>query len=78
MMNLVMFGYFVSTQYFADMTDINLKDMLFKQKMQAIEDDIVPFGFIDDGKDYSQRVENEDDPWQIRDDTDRFVWDPDL
>src|SRR5210317_1395512 len=26
MMNLVMFGYFVSTQYFADMTDINLKD----------------------------------------------------
>ena len=27
MMNLVLFGYFVSTQYFSDMTDINLKQM---------------------------------------------------
>jgi len=31
MMNLVMFGFFVSTQYFSDMTDINLKQMLFDQ-----------------------------------------------
>jgi len=78
MMNLVMFGYFVSTQYFADMTDINLKDMLFKQRMREIEDDIVPFGFIDDGKDYSEQIENQRDPWQIREDeTQRFVWDPD-
>ena len=78
MMNLVMFGYFVSTQYFADMTDINLKEMIFQQRMQAIEDDVVPFGFIDDGKEYSQRVEHSDDPWQVQDDTNRFVWDPDL
>jgi len=52
MMNLVMFGYFVSTQFFADMTDINLKQMMFEEKMQAIQDDIVPFGYIDDGSDY--------------------------
>jgi len=78
MMNLVMFGYFVSTQYFADMTDINLKDMLFKQRMKEIEDDVVPFGVIDDGKDYSEQIVNQTDPWQIREDeTQRFVWDPD-
>jgi len=32
MMNLVMFGYFSSSQYFGDMTDINLKDMIFKKR----------------------------------------------
>ena len=48
-MNLVMLGYFMSTQYFNDMTDINLKDIMFKQKMREIEDDLPPFGFIDDG-----------------------------
>ena len=48
-MNLVMLGYFISTQYFSDMTDINLKEMMFKQKMKEIEDDVVPFGYIDDG-----------------------------
>ena len=48
-MNLIMLGYFISTQYFTDMTDINLKEMMFKQKMKEIEDDVVPFGYIDDG-----------------------------
>ena len=77
MMNLVMFGYFVSTQFFADMTDIDLKKMLFDQRMKEIEDDMVPFGFIDDGTEAIQAIENQEDPWKIRDDTGRFVWDPD-
>ena len=78
MMNLVLFGYFVSTQYFSDMTDINLKQMMFEQKMQEIENDVVPFGFIDDGSAAIQQIENQDDPWRIKvDETDRFVWDAD-
>ena len=70
MMNLVMFGYFASTQYFGDMTDINLKQMLFEQKMQEIEDDMVPFGFIDDGSQYIQQIEEKDNPWAIEYDRD--------
>ena len=70
MMNLVMFGYFVSTQYFADMTDINLKDMIYKKKLKEIEDDIVPFGFIDDGEEHIRRIEQDDHPWAIEYDND--------
>lgn len=58
MMNLVMFGYFVTSQFFADMTDINLKEMMFSKKMKEIEDDVPPVGFIDDGLD-EVRVEEE-------------------
>jgi hypothetical protein len=58
MMNLVMFGYFVSTQFFADMTDINLKQMMFEDRMQQIADDVVPFGFVDDGTEWIQQQEN--------------------
>ena len=76
MMNLVMFGYFVSTQYFADMTDINLKEMIFKQRMREIEDNVVPFGIIDDGRQYSEQIENTEDPWKIREETQRFIYDP--
>jgi len=65
MMNLVMFGYFSSTQYFGDMTDINLKDMIFKKQMKEIDDDMVPFGFIDDGEDYIRDLEQENYPWSI-------------
>jgi len=52
-----MFGYFVSTQFFNDMTNIDLKEMLFNQKMQQIEDDVVPFGFIDDGEAFIRESE---------------------
>ena len=65
MMNLVMFGYFTSTQYFGDMTNINLKSMLFDQRMKEIEDDIVPFGFIDDGSDAIDKLERNDNDWAI-------------
>ena len=58
MMTLVMFGYFVSTQFFADMTDINLKQMMFEERTQAISDDVVPFGFIDDGSSYIEETDN--------------------
>ncbi len=70
-MNLVLFGYFVSSAYFANLTDINIKDMIFKQKLKAIEEDIVPFGFIDDGSEQIEKIQNEEseDPmrrqWQI-------------
>ena len=64
-MNLVMLGFFISTQYFSDMTDINLKEMMFKQKMKEIEDDLPPFGFIDDGLPTNHQKEEEGVPWAI-------------
>jgi len=63
MMNLVMFGYFASSQFFSDMTDIDLKQMLFEQKVKEIEDDVVPFGFVDDGSDFIP--EDEKPSWYV-------------
>ena len=62
-MTLVMFGYFAQTQFFSDMTDIDLKQMLFEDRMKQIEDDIVPFGFVDDGSDYIEEIEKPD--WAV-------------
>ncbi len=69
-MNLVLFGYFVSSAYFSNLTDLNLKDIIFNQKMKEINEDIVPFGFIDDGSEYIKKIETHDDPWQIEYDRD--------
>ena len=57
MMNLVLFGYFTSTQYFGDMTNINLKQMIFNEQMKQIEDDMVPFGYVDDGAEHIENIE---------------------
>ena len=50
----------------------------FTVKMKDIENDVVPFGFIDDGSAAIAAIEHQEDPWKIREaDTERFVWDPD-
>ena len=64
-MNLVMFGYFITGQYFSDMTDINIKDLMFKHKMKEIEDDIVPFGYVDQGVEMEIEPPTEERPWAL-------------
>ena len=56
MMNLVMFGYYAMTEQFINMTDVNIKETLYKEKMKAIEDDVVPFGFVDDGSEFIEHI----------------------
>ena len=74
-MNLVMLGYFVTTQFFSDMTDINLKEMMFANRMEEIENNIVPFGYIDDGTDAINEILSQEDiergNWSV-------VYDPDF
>ena len=65
MMNLVMFGYFATGNYFQQLTDVDIKNMLFEQKLKAIEEDVVPFGFIDDASTYIEQIED-DDNWQTK------------
>ena len=69
MMNLVMFGYFATGTYFTDLTDINMKEMLFQQKMDAIEADMVPFGWHDDASEFIDQMEADetmkDHGWHI-------------
>lgn len=61
-MNLVMLGFLVQTTFFAEMTDINIKKMMFEQRMQEIEEDVPPFGFKQEPEPeitYEQKL----DPW---------------
>lgn len=49
MMNLVLFAWFTSTDIFENLSNIDMKDLLFREKLAAIQDDMLPFGYIDDG-----------------------------
>ena len=63
MMNLVMFGYFVSTQSFGDNFDMNIKNLLFEERMAQIEEDLPPFGIIDDGRDIVEAPSQDGAEW---------------
>jgi len=56
-MNLVLFGWFAVTDFFSHMTDINMKDMLYQEKVQAMEDELVPVGYIGESENDKYEVE---------------------
>jgi hypothetical protein len=48
-MTLVLFGWLTTNPYFKDLSDVNLRDSIFANRIKQIEDDLIPFGFIDNG-----------------------------
>jgi hypothetical protein len=65
-MNLVLFAWFVSSDAFGNISTIDLKEMLFSEKMRQIEDDVPPFGIINDGKNYGtvyDKMKNDIEEW---------------
>jgi hypothetical protein len=50
-MPLVLFGWLTTNSYFKDLSqkDINLRKAMYEKQMLAIEEELTPFGFIDDG-----------------------------
>jgi hypothetical protein len=67
MMNLVLFAWFTTTDIFESLTNINMKDLLYKERLKEIQDDMLPFGFVE-----SDNLENERDKYTK--DADGNVW----
>ena len=44
-----MFAWLTSQPHFKDITDLDLRKQLLEEKMRLLEDDILPFGFVDAG-----------------------------
>ena len=45
----VLFGWLIRQEFFKELTDSDLRKKLYEENQQMIEDEILPFGFLDDG-----------------------------
>ena len=50
-MTLVLFGWLSTQSYFKDLSDLDLRRDLYSERMKQLEDDMTPFGIIDNGLD---------------------------
>jgi len=74
MMNLVLFAWFTTTDVFMGLTDIDMKNMLYKEQLQAIQDDVVPFGIISNGTPDKYSKDDEGNVWFEEDTTTVKRW----
>jgi hypothetical protein len=49
-MPLVLFGWLTTNSYFREITDVNLREIMYQQKIKQIEEEMLPVGFINDGQ----------------------------
>jgi len=74
-MCLVLFAWLVAQEYFKEMTDNDIRKRLYEEQRNQIEQDMAPFGFINDGLDNESFVDNDGDLWHTDEYGDRsYMW----
>ena len=62
-MCLVIYAWLVAQDYFKELTDQDVRKRLYEEQKDQIEQDMAPFGFINDGLDDNSFVDAEGDRW---------------
>lgn len=62
-MCMVLFCWLTTQGYFKDLTNMDIRKRLFDEKLRELEDEIVPFGFIENGLDNEE--ENKDNQGNV-------------
>ena len=62
-MCLVIYAWLVAQDYFKELTDQDVRKRLYEEQKNQIEQDMAPFGFINDGLDADSFVDAEGDRW---------------
>ena len=77
-MCLVIFSWLVAQDYFKEMTDNDVRKRIYEEQKNQIDQDMAPFGFLDDGINdiTGSFVDNDGDRWHADEYGDRsYMWD---
>lgn len=66
-MSLVLLAWMTSNPYFKDMTNVDIRDRMFREQMDQIEDELTPFGEMNNGLQADYFVSN-GDLWKVSQD----------
>ena len=75
-MCLVIFSWLVAQDYFKEMTDNDVRKRIYEEQKNQIEQDMAPFGFLDDGiSEMTSFTDSNGDRWHTDEYGDRsFMW----
>lgn len=68
---LVIFAWLTQQRYFKDLTEVDLREKMYAEKIKEVEDEMLPFGFLNDGLDDENFVDREGNYWHV--DANNFV-----
>ena len=63
-MCLVIFAWISNQRYFKELTDQDVRARMYEEQQNAIEQDMAPFGFLDDGTEEETIIDDKGEVWQ--------------
>jgi hypothetical protein len=72
-MSLVLFAWLTSNTYFKDLTDIDIREKLYDSQMRQIEEELTPFGLINNGQEEEVFIDS-GDLWTVDRNSERRNW----
>ena len=69
-MSLVLFAWCTTQQYFKDMLDMDVRKIMYEDKLEQLEAEMTPFGFINSGVEDEYEVDAEGTVWKNAEDDD--------
>ena len=74
-MCLVIFAWMAMQEYFKEMHDNDVRARIYADQRESIEQDMAPFGFIDDGLDDEYFADAQGDVWKVAEYGDKsYMW----
>ena len=74
-MCLVIYAWLVQMDYFKELTDQDVRKRLYEEQKNQIEQDMAPFGFLNDGLSDDSFVDSEGNRWTTAEYGDRsYMW----
>jgi len=64
-MTLVIFAWLVQQRYFKELTNMDIRKKMWEEQMETLEQDMLPFGIIDDGMDPETIVDTTGQTWNV-------------
>ena len=73
-MTLVIFGWLVQQRYFKEMTNMDIRKKMWEEQMETLEQDMLPFGIIDDGQEEESFKDDKGTVWTVDDESTRMYY----
>jgi len=71
-MTLVLFSWLFSDPFFKDLTNINIRQEMYKTQIDMIEQNVAPFGIINNGMEDDTYTDSAGQNWQIVNDNSKY------
>ena len=73
-MCLVIFSWLVNQRYFKELTNMDIRKKMWEEQMETLEQDMLPFGIIDDGMEKETFKDDKGTVWTVDDDEARRLY----